>query len=100
MHPDANNIYRCALSKHMPTNGFEFVLARSQLPRRSIPTDAHNDYAFAPETIKLNKVRKMVPILKDKGIYLIHSAHLKQYVELGGLKLRKVHRSTRFNQLP
>ena len=117
---DANNLYGCAMSKYMPTDGFEWVEDHAEIPTveaidpeaekgyflevdLDYPQelhDAHNDYPFAPESMEIGKVRKLVPNLHDKKKYVIHSANLKQYVGLGGLRLRKIHRAIRFNQRP
>ena len=59
----------------------------------------HNDYPFAAESTEIIKARKLVPNLNDEK-YVIHLENLKQYVELGGLRLRKIHQAIRFNQRP
>ncbi|VDI13125.1 Hypothetical predicted protein [Mytilus galloprovincialis] len=120
MYLDANNLYGCAMSRYMPTDGFKWVANIKEIPRPDeidpespvgyimevdleYPenlNDDHNDYPFAPESIEINKVRKLVPNLNGKKKYVIHSANLKQYLELGGLKLKKIHRDISFNQSP
>ena len=52
--------------------------------------DLHNDYPLAPETIKVNKVDKLIPNLNDKTKYILHYVNLKQYESLG-LKITKIH---------
>ena len=46
---------------------------------------------------KINKVHKLVTTLDDKEKYLVHVSALKQALN-HGLKLKKVHRVTRFKQ--
>lgn len=59
--------------------------------------DFYNDYLLAPETMQLNKVRKLVLNLGDKRVYyVVHYVNLKQYLA-PVLKLRKIHRLIRFN---
>ena len=45
--------------------------------------DLHNDYLLAPERIKVNKVKKLIPDLGDKEKYVLHYENLKQYESLG-----------------
>ena len=52
--------------------------------------DYHNDYPLAPETVQLNKVKKLVPNLGDKLRYVVHYVNIKQYLALR-IKLRKPH---------
>ena len=59
--------------------------------------DLHNDYPLAPEHIKVNKVKKLIPNLGDKKNYVIHYENLKQYLSLG-LKLNKIHRGIKFEE--
>ena len=59
--------------------------------------DAHNEYSLAPESLKINKVDKLIPNLQDKTKYVIHYKNLEQYLDLG-MKLTKVHRGIKFNE--
>ena len=59
--------------------------------------DLHNNYPLAPEHIKVNKVKKLIPNLGDKKNYVIHYENLKQYLSLG-LKLNKIHRGIKFEE--
>ena len=52
---------------------------------------------FLPETIKIDKTQKLVCTLRDKKKYVLHISILKQALN-HGLKLKKVHRVTEFNQ--
>ena len=61
--------------------------------------DLHNDYPLAPEQIKVNKVSKLIPNLRDKKKYILHYENLKQYLSLG-LKLTQIHRGIKFEESP
>ena len=45
--------------------------------------DLHNNYPLAPETMKLDKVDKLVPNLNNKSKYVIHCENFKMYESLG-----------------
>ena len=45
--------------------------------------DMHSDYPLAPEQIKVDKVKKIIPKLGDKERYVLHYENLKQYESLG-----------------
>ena len=105
---DANNLYGWAMSKPLPTHGFEWM-SESELENwKSMPCilevdldypkhlhDMHSDYPLAPERMNINKVEKLVPNLNNKKNYVIHYENLKQYEELG-LKITKIHRGIKF----
>ena len=55
----------------------------------------HNDYPLAPERIKVNKVKKLIPNLVDKENYVLHYENFKQYKSLG-LKIKKIHGGIKF----
>ena len=57
--------------------------------------DFHNEYPLAPEKMKVGKVEKLIPNLRDKEKYVIHHENLKQYLNLG-LKLGKIHKGIKF----
>ena len=59
--------------------------------------DWHNDYLLAPEQIKINKVKKLIPNIGDKEKYVLHYENLKQYESLG-LKINKIHRGIEFEE--
>ena len=59
--------------------------------------DLHNDYSLAPESLEINKVRKLVPNLMNKEKYILHRVNLKQYLSLG-MKLLKVRRGIRLKE--
>ena len=58
--------------------------------------DLHSDYPLAPEQVKVNKVDKLIPNLRNKK-YIVHYENLKQYLSLG-LKLTKIHRGIKFEE--
>ena len=109
---DANNLYGWAMSKPLPTHGFEWM-SESELENwKSIPCilevdldypeslhDSHSDYPLAPERMILNKVEKLVPNLNNKKNYAVHYENLKEYISLG-LKITKIHRGIKFEERP
>ena len=61
--------------------------------------DFHNDLPLAAEQIKMDKVYKLIPNLRDKSKYVLHYRNLKQCLNLG-LQLTKIHRILEFDQSP
>ena len=59
--------------------------------------NSHSDYPLVPERIKVNKVKKLIPSLGIREIYVIHYENLKQYLSLG-LILTKIHRGIKFEE--
>ena len=57
----------------------------------------HSDLPFLPERMVINNTKKVVCNLNDKKNYVVHINVLKQALD-HGLKLRKVHRVTEFDQ--
>ena len=117
MYLDANNLYGCAMSEKLPTHGFKWLssgemenLFNNQIVQvwEKIPCilevdleypeklhDSHNDYPLCPERVKCDKVKKLIPNLRDKKNYVIHYKNLMQCLRLG-MKLKKIHRGIRF----
>ena len=117
---DANNLYGWAMSQSLPTGNFRW-LSTTEVNRFDIfriendykkgyvmevdleyPEelhDLHNDLPLAPESLKVNKVPKLIPNLRDKKKYVVHYRNLKQYLQLG-LILKKIHRILEFEQSP
>ena len=107
---DANNLYGWAMSKPLPTHGFEWM-KKSELETWELHScilevdleyprslhDLHSDYPLAPERVEVNKVDKLIPNLGDKKKYVIHYKNLKQYLSLG-LKLTHIHRGIKFEE--
>ncbi|XP_065662849.1 uncharacterized protein LOC136085468 [Hydra vulgaris] len=105
---DANNLYRWAMSKPLPSHGFKWMDDLKDW--KSIPCilevdldypdhlhDEHNDYPLAPERIKVDKVEKLIPNLNHKKNYVIHYENLKLYERLG-LVITKIHRGIAFEE--
>ena len=59
--------------------------------------DLHNDYPLAPETLKMDKVHKLIPNLYDKEKYVIHHETLKFYLK-HGLEITEIHRGIAFEE--
>ena len=59
--------------------------------------DSHSDLPFMCDKMKINKVEKLVPNLKDKKNYVIHIRVLDQALR-HGLVLERIHRAIEFNQ--
>ena len=58
--------------------------------------ELHNDLPFLSETMKNEKVKKLVANLHDKTEYVIYTRNLKQALN-HGLVLKKVHGMIKFN---
>ena len=107
---DANNLYGGAMSEKLPTHGFGWVEEKDLKNWRNIPGvykvdleypkhlhDLHNDYPLAPDKMKVNKVQKLIPNLKNKKEYVVHYKTLKLYESLG-LKITKIHKGIKFEE--
>ena len=107
---DANNLYGWAMSQPMPYEGFKWMHKAELENWRKYPCilevdlyypkelhELHNDYPLAPESLKINKVEKLVPNLNNKEKYVVHHSTLKLYESLG-LKITKVHRGILFKE--
>ena len=112
MYLDANNLYGWAMSKPLPTHGFEWMkvdeletwelhscILEVDLEYPKNLHDSHNDYPLAPEQIVVNKVSKLIPNLGNKKKYVLHYENLKQYLKLG-LKLTHIHNGIKFKESP
>ncbi|XP_022777882.1 uncharacterized protein LOC111319352 [Stylophora pistillata] len=110
---DANNLYGWAMSKNLPTHGFEWVdekdfgkwknfpciLEVDLLPIEKDLYDYFDHYPLAPQNLLVNKVKKLVCTLNEKKKYIIHHETLKLYMSLG-MKIGKIHRVIRFEESP
>ncbi|XP_060072716.1 uncharacterized protein LOC132552555 [Ylistrum balloti] len=107
---DANNLYGWAMSKPLPTHGFEWMtdsemdswknhscILEVDLEYPKDLHDLHNDYPLAPESLKVHNVEKLIPNLNDKTNYVIHYENLKLYEGLG-MKITKIHRGIRLEE--
>ena len=107
---DANNLYDWAMSKLLPTHGFNWMKVSELETWENHPCilgvdleyprslhDLHSDYPLAPERVEVNKFDKLIPNLRNKEKYVIHYENLKQYLSLG-LKLTHIHRGIKFEE--
>ena len=112
---DTNNFYGWAMSQSLPTSKFKWVdikpsqihaLATSKIKGYLLevdvryPTelhDSHNDLPFMCKKMKINKVEKLVPNLRDKKNYVIRIRALDQALR-HGLVLERIHRAIGFSQ--
>ena len=98
---DANNLYGWAMSKPLPTHGFKWMetddlknwrnyscILEVNLEYPRSLHDSHYDYPLAPEQIKVDTVKKLIPKLGDKEKYVLHYKNLEQYESLG-LEIKK-----------
>ena len=99
---DANNLYGWAMSQLLPVDGFEWLSA-CNLPQWNFICkddgfgcilevdleypealhDSHNEYPLAPESVKMNKVDKLIPNLQNKTNDILHYKNLQQYLDWG-----------------
>ena len=115
---DANNLYGWGMSQKLPFKNFRWLdeaklanfnpilinaedntgyILQVDLEYPKELHDAHNDYPLAPGPMKLNKIDKLTPNLKDKAKYILHLKNLQLYLSLG-LKLTKIHKVLAFDQ--
>ena len=107
------------MSQKLPVNYFEWIENTSQFNKDFIKSyneesdkgyffkvgvqypkqldDLHNDLPFLPESIKIEKVEKLVANLHGKTEYVTQVRNLKQELN-HGLVLKKVHRVIKFHQ--
>ena len=82
---DANNLCGWAMCKALPTHGFRWMSESDIKYWENHPCilevdfeypenlhDPHNDYPLASESIKVNKVEKLIPNLNHKTNYVVH----------------------------
>ena len=107
------------MSQKLPVNYFEWIENTSQFNKDFIKNyneesdkgyffevgvqypeqlhHLHNDLPFLPESIKIEKVEKLVANLHGKTEYVNQVRNLKQELN-HGLVLKKLHRVIKFNQ--
>ena len=115
---DLNNFYGWEMSQKFPVKNFEWINDTSQFNEDFIKYyneesddgyflevdvqyleklyELHNDLPFLPESMKIEKVEKLVANLHDKIEYVINIRNLKQTLN-HRLVLKKVHRVNKFN---
>ena len=115
---DANNLYGWVMSKKLPVNGFKWInnnVINEEFIKNYTENDnkgyifevdvkypkrlheLHSDLPFLSERMEVNKCKKLVCNLFNKKKYVTHINSLKQALN-HGLKLKKIHRITEFNQ--
>ena len=105
---DSNNFYGWAMSKQLPTSGFEWMTDDELDDWKHLscflevdleyPEDLHNlhnDYPLAPERVKIENVEKLIPNLNNKTNYVVHYEKCTFYRSLG-LKITKIHTGIKF----
>ena len=109
---DANNLYGWAMSRKLPTDGFQWMTP-SQLEYWGFLTcivevdleypldlhDLHSDYPLAPDHLRMGRVEKLIPNLYRRENYVVHYKALKTY-EKYGIKVSKIHRGIVFHDSP
>ena len=101
---DANNLYGWAMVQNLPTHGFKWKDVEDFTPEKIdelvkknkkvylLEVDVenpkelhenHNELPFLTERMKIGRVEKLVPNLKDKKGYVVHIKAQK------GLKLKR-----------
>ena len=107
---DSNNLYCRAMSKQLPTSGFEWMtddelddckhlscFLEVDLEYREHLHDLNNDYPLAPERVKIGDEEKLILNLNNKTNYVVHYENKKLYESLG-LKITKIHRDIKFKE--
>ena len=115
---DTNNLYGWAMIQKLPRHGFSWEEVEDFTPGKidklvkkdkkgyilevdvEYPKELHknhNELPFLADRLKIGKVEKLVPNLKDKKTYVVRIKSLNQALK-HGLILKKVHRVIRFEQ--
>ena len=112
---DANNLYGWAMSQSLPVGGFKWMSEKHIKFYEKTPEnirgytlevdleypvelhDEHNDYPLAPEGIKVNRTRKLIPHLGGRKNYVVHHEALRQLLKYG-LRITKIHRGVKFRE--
>ena len=81
----ANTLYGWAISKQLPTSGFEWMtddelddwknlrcFLEVDLEYTKDLHDLHNDYPLNPETVEIENIEKLFPNLNNKTNYVVH----------------------------
>ena len=105
---DVNNRYGWAISKQLPTSGFEWMtddelddwkhlscFLEVDLEYPKDLHDLHNDYPLASERVRIGYVEKLIPNLKNKTNYVVHYENLYESL---GVKITKIHKGIKFEE--
>ena len=118
---DVNNLYAWAMRQKLPVNNFVWIKDIYQFNEDFVKNDneeideghffevdgqylkklreLYNGLPFLSETMKIEKVKKLVANLHDKTEYIINIRNLKETLS-SGFALKKVHKVIKFNQNP
>ena len=115
---DINNEYGWSMISNLPAHGFKWKngedfttekideLVKEKKRGYILEVDVeypkelhenHNELPFLTERMRIGRVEKLVPSLKDKKAYVVHNKALDQALN-HGLKLKKVHQVIEFQQ--
>ena len=113
---DANSLYGWAMSRDLPTGGFEWMTGDELTKWKDLCEkegvgcwlevnleypdelhDHHNGYPLAHEKMKVKKVEKLIPNLSHKTNYVVHYKALLLYKKLN-LKITKIRRGIKFKE--
>ena len=112
---DANNLYGWAMSQPLPIGDFKWLTEEEFDEMMSdhtkimgctlevdleYPDDLHDlrsDYPFAPESVTVNGVEKLVPNLNNKTKYVVSYLLLQECIK-HGLVLTNIHRGIKFSE--
>ena len=110
---DANNLYGWAMSQPLPVGDFKWLSDKEvkdmqddhakikgctlevDLEYPEHLHDLHSDYPFAPESVTVNRVEKLIPNLRNKTKY-VASHRLLQKCLKRGLIITKIHRGIKY----
>ena len=112
---DANNLYGWAMSQPLPVGDFKWLSDKEieemmndhakikgctlevDLEYPENLHDLHSDYPFAPESVTVNGVEKLVPNLNNKTEF-VASHYLLRSCLKNGLIITKIHRGIKYRE--
>ena len=112
---DANNLYGWAMSQPLPVGNFKWLTDKElnemmndhakikgctlevDLEYPDDLHDLHSDYPFAPESVTVNGVEKLVLNLNNKTNYVASYLLLQECIK-HGLVLAKIHQGIKFSE--
>ena len=110
---DANNLYGWAMSQPLPVGDFKWLTEKEidemmsdqakikgctlevDLENPDDLHDLYSDYPFAPESVAVNGVEKLVPNLNNKTKYVVGYLLLQESIKL---VLTKIHRGIKYSE--